>query len=71
MATVIMIEVKNTVANALLTFLNKWYMVNPKKNKKTCEKRLLTIAARNKNSEATMLPAVAAASPDTITLDRT
>jgi hypothetical protein len=71
MATVIMADVKHTVARTLLTSLNKWNRVKPTKNKKICEKRLLTIAARNKDSEATMLAAVAAASPTTITLDLT
>jgi hypothetical protein len=71
MATVIMADVKHTVASALLTSLNKWNRVKPRKNRKICEKRLLTIAALNDDSEATMLAAVAAASPTTITLDLT
>jgi hypothetical protein len=44
-----------------------WNRLIPRKNKKTCAKRLLTSAALNKNSEAVRLPAVAVASPGTIT----
>jgi hypothetical protein len=71
MATVTKIEVNKTVAGVLLTPLNKRNTVNPKNNKMIDEKRLLAIAIRNSDSLAKILLAVAAASPNTISLGRT